>query len=281
MKIAVSLGDVHPARWREVAELADDLGYESLWVPEHLVFPVTMAGSPRAGHDHPPVPSDTPVFDAFAYLAYLAGRTRRIRLGTHVYNIGLRHPFVSARAAATLDIVSDGRFEFGVGASWLREEWDAAGLDFATRGARVDDVLSICGKLWRDPVVEHHSQFFDFEPVAFEPKPLRPIRIHVGGDSPAALRRVVAHGYGWIPMNHSVEQLPAAVKRLSDLCVEAGRAPTIEVTIAGTPRTTDDLQRYADAGVDRLIVRPFERQREVVDGLRSFADEFLAAAAAA
>ena len=87
---------------------ADRLGYESVWMPEHLVIPVQMAGSPYAGSDHPPIPPDVPVFDVFAYLGFLAGQTEQIHFGTQVYNIGLRHPFVVARAVTTLDVVSGG-----------------------------------------------------------------------------------------------------------------------------------------------------------------------------
>src|SRR5437879_11515360 len=134
MGFGVALGRLNPAFFTEVAEEADRLGYESVWLPEHLVFPVHMTRSPHPGEEHPPVPPSTPVFDAFAYLAFLAGRTERIRLGTHVYNLALRHPFVAARAVATLDIVSGGRCELGVGASWLESEWDAVGLDLHTRG---------------------------------------------------------------------------------------------------------------------------------------------------
>src|SRR4051812_50135202 len=95
-----------------------------------------MSRSPHPGESHPPVPPETPIFDAFAYLSFVAGLTERVRLGTHVYNIGLRHPFVTARAVQTLDIVSKGRFEFGIGASWLEGEGGATPLDFATRGRR-------------------------------------------------------------------------------------------------------------------------------------------------
>ena len=125
----------------------------------------------------------------FTYLAFLAARTTRIRLGTHVYNIGLRHPFVVARSVATLDVLSEGRVDFGIGASWLAAEWQATGLDFASRGRRVDEALAVCQQLWSQPVVEHHGEFFDFAPVMFEPKPQqRPWpKLHVGGDGPAAL----------------------------------------------------------------------------------------------
>src|SRR5438045_9446670 len=132
MKFGVALGRLNPAFCVEVTEEADRLGFESIWLPEHLVFPVQMTRSPFAGEEHPPVPPSTPVFDAFAYLSFLAGRTSTVRLATHVYNLALRHPFVAARAVQTLDIVSDGRAIFGVGASWLESEWIAAGLDFRT-----------------------------------------------------------------------------------------------------------------------------------------------------
>ena len=94
------------------------------------------------------MPPTTPVYDAFAYLSFLAGRTERIRLATHVYNLALRHPFVAARAVQTLDIVSKGRAICGVGASWLENEWDAVGLDFRTRGRRLDEALGVCQRLW-------------------------------------------------------------------------------------------------------------------------------------
>src|SRR5581483_8846872 len=210
MKFGIALGLLNPRSWVAVTEEADALGFESVWLPEHLVIPVDMGGSPFAGEEHPPIPADLPVFDAFTYLGFLAGRTERIRFGTHVYNIGLRHPFVSARAVATLDIVSGGRVEFGIGASWMEAEWPAAGLDFSTRGRRVDEALDVCRRLWTERGVEHHGEHFDFGPVMFEPKPVQQPYppIVVGGDAPAAIRRAATAGDGWIPMNHTLEQIP-------------------------------------------------------------------------
>ena len=193
---------MHPALFIDAAVAADELGFESLWFPEHLVLPVAMAGSPYAGAEHPPVPPSTPVFDVFAYLGYLAGRTSRIRLGTHVYNMALRHPFTAARAIQTVDVVSGGRLEVGIGAGWLEAEWIAAGLDFARRGARLDEALDVCRRLWTEETIEHHGDFFDFGPVMFEPKPVQkphPPMI-IGGESPAALRRAARHD-GWIGLS--------------------------------------------------------------------------------
>ncbi len=281
MKIGIALGTVRPERWAEVTEEADRLGYESVWMPEHLVLPVQSDGSPYAGQDHPPIPSDVPVFDALAYLSFLAGRTEQIRFGTHVYNIGLRHPFVAARAVATLDVVSEGRAEFGIGASWLEAEWEVVGLDFATRGKRVDEALGVCRRLWTEPVIEHHGQYFDFGPVMFEPKPVQTPwpPIHIGGDGPAALRRAALVGDGWIPMNHTVDQIPAAAARMSAMRQAAGRAGTVEITM-GVPADLVTLRGAASSGVGRALVRPWARGSQTIDGLRRFADEVLSEATA-
>lgn len=282
MDIGLHLGAVNPKVWGEVAEEADRLGFESLWVPEHLVVPLTAAGSPHSGSDHPPIPSDIPAFDALGVLCHLAARTSRIKLGTCVYNIGLRHPFVTARAATTVDVLSGGRLAFGIGASWLRAEWDAVGLDFDRRGARVDEAIDVCRRLWTEDVIEHHGEFFDFGPTNFQPKPVRPggVALHIGGDGAAAIRRAATVGTGWMPMNQSLDTLPAAIARLRAATARAGRTTPVEVTLpgplAGAPATTPaEILRYADAGVTRLIITPWKRSREAIDAMRRFAAEVL------
>lgn len=275
MKFGVGLGMLHPAFFCEVALEAEALGFESVWLPEHLVFPLDMAGSPFPGDAHPPVPPSTPVFDCFAYLSFLAGQTTHLRLGTHVYLLGLRHPFVAARAIQTLDLVSGGRAEVGLGAGWLASEWRAAGLDFKTRGRRLDEAIAVCKRLWSDEVVEHRGEFFDFEPVMFEPKPVqRPWPpLHIGGESPAALRRAAHDADGWIGLGHTPESVGKLVLQLRALREQAGfhDAP-VEVTVSGQPDSLETVERFAEAGVDRLIVSPWRRSREAVEGLRRLAE---------
>ena len=181
-----------------------------------------------------------------------------------------------ARAVATLDIVSGGRAEFGVGASWLEAEWQSVGLDFATRGQRVDEAISVCQRLWSDPVIEHHGEHFDFGPVMFEPKPVQSPwpPMHIGGDGTAALRRAALVGDGWIPMNHTVEQIPGSAARIAELREQAGRTGTVEITM-GVQAELDLLRRAAEAGVGRALVRPWSSGRQTIDGLRRFADEVL------
>jgi probable F420-dependent oxidoreductase len=277
VKFGVALMGMNPKYWTDGAQVAEAAGFESVWLPEHLVFPVEMSGSPETGHDEPPIPSSMPAFDVFVSLSAIAATTTDLRLGTNVYNIGLRHPFVTARAVATLDVLSKGRVELGVGSSWLAEEWQAAGLDFATRGRRVDEAIEVCRRLWSDDVIEHHGEFFDFQPVMFNPKPVQQPQpsLLIGGDGPAAKRRAATMGDAWMPMNHAVDDLAAAVKGINDARAAAGRDGVTTLTVSAQVGSVADLDAYRAAGVDRLIVMPFTSSRDAVDGIRRFGDEVI------
>jgi probable F420-dependent oxidoreductase len=280
VKFGVALGALNPRVHEEATLEAERLGFESVWLPEHMVFTRRMSRSPHPGEDHPPVPPDTPIYDAFAYLAYLAARTERVRLGTHVFNIGLRHPFTAARGAQTVDLLSNGRFEFGIGASWLEEEWVAAQLDFSTRGRRVDEAIEICKRLWAEETVTHRGEFFSFEEVAFEPKPVqRPgPPVLVGGESAAALRRAARLGDGWIGMAHTFESGAAQIDKLRALLAASDRpdrAGDFEIALGGPVESRADVRHWEDLGVTRMIVAPWKRSREVIEGLRRFADRTL------
>jgi probable F420-dependent oxidoreductase len=235
------------------------------------VLPAAL-GDREYPEDELPISAATPVFDVFVYLAALAAVTTRLRLGTYVYQLALRHPFVAARAVTTLDVVSGGRVELGVGAGWLREEWSAAGYGFDDRGARLEEALAVCRRLWSDDTVAHEGRFWSFPAVAFEPKPVqRPHPpVHMGGESPAALRRAAGCD-GWIGMHHTPESAAAAVARLRAESASAGREQMPIVTVAAAPGIDDDVEVWAAAGVDRLIVAPWQRSRDALDGMREFA----------
>lgn len=277
MDYALTFGQLNPAFWLDVAVEADRLGFESIWMAEHLVLPIAMRGQLVPGEEHPPIPASTPVFDAVAYLSFVAGRTERIRLGTNVYLLGIRHPFVGARAFATLDVLSGGRAEVGVGAGWLETEWDAVGLDPRTRGRRLDEAIDVCRRLWTDDVIEHHGEFYDFEPVMFEPKPVQArLPLVVGGESRRALRRAAEHGDGWIGMFHTPETAAAQIAVLRQLEDAAGRADRpVHVTVMGSVDDDDDVARWQEAGVDRLMVVPWRRSPEAVAAIGSFAERFI------
>lgn len=278
MRFATTFGQLNPAFWQEAAVEADRLGFESIWLPEHLVLPVEMRGQLVPGEEHPPIPASTPVFDAAAYLSWIAAQTQRIRLGTFVYLLGIRHPFVGARAFATLDVISGGRAEVGVGAGWMVNEWEAVGLDPRTRGRRLDEAIDVCRRLWTEEVVEHHGEFFDFPPVMFEPKPVQDPHppVVVGGESERALRRAALRGDGWIGMSHTPETVAPQIERLRELEAEAGRPDRpVRVTVMAAVTGPEDVDAFAAAGVDRLIVTPWRRSREAVGGLQAFAAEHL------
>jgi probable F420-dependent oxidoreductase len=272
MKFGVSLGLANPKDHSDIAVIADELGFESVWLPEHLIFPVDMQGSPHPGTDTPPVPPETPVFDAFAYLSHLAALTNRIRLGTHVYLPALRHPFVFARAVQTLDLVSGGRAEVGVGTGWLAAEFAAAGVEFRTRGRRTDETLTIARRLWTEDTVSHNGDFYRFDPVKFEPKPIqRPHPpLHIGGESDAALSRAVRFEAGWIGLGHTLDSIGSPVSRLTAFA-RASDAKTPEVTVMAKLEDPEAVEFWRRAGVDRLIVAPWTRSANATDGLREFA----------
>ena len=277
MRIGMTFGQLNPKYFLDAAIEADRLGFESAWLPEHLVFPVDIRGQLVPGEEHPPVPPSTPVFDACAYLSWIAAQTTQIRLGTFVYLLGLRHPFVGARAFATLDVVSGGRAEVGIGAGWLLTEWDAAGLDPRSRGRRLDESIDVCKRLWTEDVVEHHGEFYDFGPVMFEPKPVQKPHppVVIGGESDRALRRAARYCDGWIGMTHTPSTVAAQVKKLREYEAEEGRPDRpVAVTVMGKVDSKDDIERFADAGVSRLIVVPWARSREAIDGMKRFADEY-------
>jgi probable F420-dependent oxidoreductase len=278
VKFGIALGALNPYFHVDATLVAEELGFESVWLPEHLVFTRSMSRSPHPGEDIPPVPPTAPIYDAFAYLAFLAARTERLRLGTHVFNIGLRHPFTTARGVQTVDVLSEGRLEFGIGASWLEEEWTAAQLDFATRGRRVDEAVEVCKRLWTEDTVKHSGEFFTFDEVVFEPKPIQKPwpPILVGGESRTALRRAARLGDGWIGMGHSFESAASQIEQLRGLLVENSRDPaTFQVVLGGPVESRVDVEHWEAVGVTRLIVSPWRRSPEAVDGLRRFADAYL------
>jgi probable F420-dependent oxidoreductase len=278
LKFAVTFGQLNPAFWLDAAVAADELGFESIWLPEHLVFPVEMRGQLVPGEEHAPVPASTPVYDACAYLSFIAGRTTRIRLGTFVYLLGIRHPFVGARAFATLDVVSGGRAEVGVGAGWLVNEWEAVGLDPKTRGRRLDEAITVCKRLWTDEVIEHDGEFYDFAPVMFEPKPVQKPHppVLVGGESDRALARAARLGDGWIGMHHTPDTVSLQVKKLRELLQTGSRdGDTFTITCSSLAKDAEDIEAWERAGVDRLIVTPWKRSPEAIEAMKTFAERFL------
>ena len=276
MKFGILLRNLHPGAWTDVVVHADALGFESVWIADHLVFPIEMRGQLIPGEEHPPVDAATPVYDVPAMLSFLAASTTKIRLGVFVYLLALRHPFATARGFATLDIVSSGRCELGVGAGWLLNEWEAAGLDPRTRGRRLDEAIDVVRRLWTEEVIEHHGEFYDFAPVRFEPKPVQKPHppLQVGGETERAMRRA-AHTDGWMGLVHTPQSGAEIVARYRAIERQERPGHRGVVTLCGACDSDADLTAWEAAGVDRLVVSPWTRTSEAHDALTGFASHYL------
>ena len=279
--IGVPLFMLRPQQMADVALRAEQLGFESVWVAEHVVFPTQIRSRyPYTAEGVPPINPATPLLDPLLALMQVAARTERIRLGTNVYILPLRHPITVARMATTLDVLSNGRLTFGIGLGWLEEEFTALGIDFASRGARTREYVRALRALWTQPEPSFYGRYASFGPVRFEPRPVQQPHppIVFGGESEAALKRTAALGDGWYGVGHTPDSARGQVGRLRERLAEAGRAAApFEVTVShgGGELTADDVRRYAEVGVHRVVSLPWRRGREAVEGLERLAQRVL------
>ncbi len=284
MKFGLPLFGMSPRFYADVAQSAEANGFESVWMPEHLVFPEVIPPTYLYSESgYPPVTSDTPLFDVWVSLAFIAHATTTIRLATNVYVLPLRHPIEVARSVVTLDRLSNGRVTMGIGVGWLEDEFDAVGRGFHDRGRRTDAMIAVLRRLWTEDVIEVHDGFFDFGPVKFQPKPrARPIPIEVGGASPPALRRAGRLGDGWIEIGSpSLDEAREKLAIVMQHRHEAGRDDQpFEVTMGGQfGRDLDGVRRAEEAGATRIVVAPLVSAGEritpelVADFCKRFADE--------
>jgi probable F420-dependent oxidoreductase len=284
MKFGLPLFGVSPRYFADIAKAAEDNGFESVWMPEHLVFPEEMPSTylyTESGQ--PPVNPNTPLFDVWVSLSNIAHATSTIRLATNVYVLPLRHPIEVARSVVTLDRLSNGRVTMGIGVGWLEDEFTAVGRTFHDRGKRTDVMIPLMRRLWTDDVIEHHDEHFDIPPIKFQPKPrFGTIPIEVGGISKPALRRAGQLGDGWIEIGSP--DLASAKEKLDVIDghrKEAGRQDLpFEVTLGGNfGRDVDGIRRCEEAGATRIVVAPMVSERitpEIVaDFTKRFADEVI------
>ncbi|MGW1727791.1 LLM class F420-dependent oxidoreductase [Streptomyces sp. NPDC002306] len=256
---ALGIGDgARPEVVRAVATAAETHGFARLWCGEHVVLvdePVSRY--PYSANGRIAVPSDADWLDPLLALSFAAAVTSRIGLATGVLLLPEHHPVVVAKQAATLDMLSAGRFTLGVGAGWSAEEFAALGVPFAGRGRRTEEYLAAMRTVWAEDPASFAGEFTRFAAIRVNPKPLRGGRLPVvvGGNSDAALRRAVASGDGWYGFNLPVADVRSRVAVLADECARRGRALdelTVAVSLSdGTPEQLPDL---AAAGVTEVVV---------------------------
>jgi len=229
---------------RDVAVAADRLGFDVVWTAEHLIFPAALRTPYPYGGGRAPFDVTDPILDVCSTLAYVAAVTQRVRLGTSVIVLPYHHPIALAKALATVDVLSDGRLLLGVAGGWLREEFDLLGVPFAERGVRTDEYLVLLKRLWSEERVTFRGRFFTLANAAFFPKPVqRPHPpIWIGGDSPAALRRVARLGDGWMAVPRGLAELETSIATIRREAEAAGRDPhAVGVASSGGARSLQEL----------------------------------------
>jgi len=285
------------ATLQEYAQFAERLGFQQLWAAERLVIPWTIETAyPYAEGATFIVPPDRPFLESLTVLAFLAGCTERIKLGVSVLVLPYRHPLHWARAVATIDVLSEGRFTLGVGVGWMREEFDALNASFTARGRVSDEQLQILRTVLTQEHCTFEGQYFRFRDIAFRPKARFPI--WVGGEGPAAQKRAARFGDAWFPYFVRITPIELAqrwqnVRREAERC---GRDPSeialnlnlpIWVTdspvaqeddvLRGTPdQLATSIAAFRDAGVQHLALQfMVPRYPERVAQIEAFATQVL------
>ena len=254
----------------EFGRAVEDHGFDAVSVPEHTHIPAARTTPYPGGGELPR--EYTRTLDPFVALTAIAGVTERVRLMTSVCLLVERDPIITAKAGATLDLLSDGRLDLGVGAGWNREEMVNHGTDPRRRFALLDERLGALRALWTEPEASYHGELVDFKAVWSWPKPLQQphVPILVGGSGPSALERVLTLGDGWLPHGRTPE-LPERIRELRHRARETGRGP-IPVTVFAAEANDAALEAYVEAGADRCLFRfPSSTADEVLPRLEEHA----------
>jgi probable F420-dependent oxidoreductase len=247
-----------PALLDAVAQGAEERDIATIWVGEHVVlFPEYKSRYPYAEDGRIPAPPGSGLLEPMVTLTYLAARTSTVRLGTAMLLLPQRNPVYVAKEVSTLDWLSGGRVDLGVGVGWLKEEFDALNTPWERRGRRTDEYLEVLRTLWTDDVSSFKGETYELPACEMFPKPIQHPHppIHIGGETPAALRRAAQHSQGWHTFNRSPAQLAEGLAELDPYLEAAGRTRAdLRITVCPyfNALTPDDVERYAEAGADAV-----------------------------
>lgn len=262
LAFASSVG-IEGAEAVEICRVAEQAGFESVWGGEHVILPSRIESRyPYTADGKIPAEPDTPIPDPLIWLAFAAAVAPTLRLGTCILILPQRNPLVLAKELATLDRLSGGRVELGIGVGWLEEEFDALGVPWARRGARSDEYVAAMRTLWSGAEVSFHGEFVDFEAVTCSPRPeAGGIPIIIGGDTDAAIRRVVRLADGYFPGEGDPERLGGLIRRVREAAERADRDPdTIQINAMFGQQMADPVagaEQLAALGVHRAMVPAF------------------------
>jgi probable F420-dependent oxidoreductase len=259
MNIGISLfSGQQPLDTAVMAQKAEELGFDALWMGEHPIIPV-HSSSPAPGSSGGSIPDFySRLVDPFVALACASAVTTRLKLGTGITLVPERNPLLLAKEVATLDYFSKGRFLFGIGAGWNKEETEIMGGNFAHRWTQTREAIEAMQALWAHEAAEYHGTYYDFPLVRSFPRPVQQPHppILLGGVAQQVFKRIVAYGNGWMPTRSTPELIQQGRAVLNELAGEAGRDPKslmVLAYLAPTDRTM--LQELIDAGADGAVVR--------------------------
>jgi probable F420-dependent oxidoreductase len=265
-----------------LAQLAEEHGFESLWTVEHTVVPAGYESAyPYSEDGKMPGGDHVSITDPLIWMTWVAAVTSRLRVATGILILPQRNPITLAKELATLDVLSGGRVDLGIGVGWLQEEFEALGVPFESRGARTDEYVAALRALWTDDPATFRGEFVSFDRCHSNPKPVQDggIPIVVGGHSTAAARRAGRLGDGFFPGRFRDDELRPLLDTMRASATEAGRDPdAIEIT-AGGALDLDGVKRFADLGVGRIVIPPLGFDLETLKGtIGEFADSVIAKA---
>jgi len=266
-----------------IGEAAEKAGFDSLWTVEHVVVPREYASTyPYSGDGKMPGGSDFDIPDPLIWLTWVAARTTTLRLGTGVLILPQRNPVVLAKEVATLDMLSGGRVELGVGIGWLEEEFEIIGASFADRTRRTEEYVEAMRVLWSQDAATFDGETIHFTEAISRPRPVdRKVPVHIGGHSVPAARRAGRIGDGFFPAKGDVPTLIAEMRKAAE---GAGRDPdAIEITaggaalLAGGDAALEEVERLAELGVSRLIIPPLTYNPTAIgEALARFGEDVIA-----
>jgi probable F420-dependent oxidoreductase len=285
MKFIVSLAFCPSEHLREIARAADRCGYDAVALSDHVVHPEQIQTPyPYTEDGEPRWPAFTPWPDPWVTVGALSSVTTQLHFLSAIYVLPLRNPFVVAKAVGTAAVLSGGRVRLGIGAGWMRDEFELLGQPFARRGRRMDEMLELLGKLWQGGMVEHQGEFYSCPRLEMSPVPPAPIPVWAGGVSKPALRRAATRADGWISDLHTEAELADLLSHLRALRSDSARSG-VPFAVAASCRDVFDLDGYRrlrELGVTHMITMPWlfhgAAQEDLVAkcaGLERFADETL------
>lgn len=249
---------------------AEERGYHSIWVPEHVVLFDDYASSyPYSPDGRIPAPPGSGMLEPFTTLAFLAACTSTVRLGTGICLLAQRNPVYTAKEVSNLDWLSGGRVDFGIGVGWLREEFEVVNVPWPNRGRRTDDYIEVCKALWCEDPSSFEGTYYRLPSCHMHPKPVQDPHppLHFGGESDAALARVARVGQGWYSFNRLPHEVGEGLARLEDALAAQGRTRAdVRVTVCPyfNGLTPEMVEAYHEAGVDEVTALFFAATPEDV-----------------